>query len=88
MRTRINNVWLELALITADLLAVTQSMLLTNEVELHRAEPRTLPYRLLHIAARITRLPTQSVPPPRRALALGARAHQSIHTTATDPLPA
>ena len=30
-------------------------MLLTDQIELHRAEPKTLRYRLLHIAARITR---------------------------------
>ena len=30
-------------------------MLLTDQAELHRAEPKTLRYRLLHIAARITR---------------------------------
>ena len=30
-------------------------MLLTDEPELHRAEPKTLLHRLLHIAARITR---------------------------------
>jgi len=29
-------------------------MLLTDEPELHRAEPKTLRYRLLHTAARIT----------------------------------
>jgi len=29
-------------------------MLLTTEPDLHRAEPKTLPYRLLHAAARIT----------------------------------
>ncbi len=51
----INAVWVELALIAADLLALAQSMLLTSEPELHRAEPKTLRYRLLHIAARITR---------------------------------
>jgi len=53
--TAINNVWVELALIAADLLALAQSMLLASEVELHRAEPKTLRYRLRHIAARITR---------------------------------
>jgi len=46
----INDVWTELAL-----LAFTQSMLLISEPELHRAEPKTLRYRLLHVAARITR---------------------------------
>jgi hypothetical protein len=30
-------------------------MLLVDEPELHRAEPKTLHYRLLHTAARITR---------------------------------
>jgi hypothetical protein len=42
-------------LIAADLLALAQSMLLTDHSELHRAEPKTLRYRLLHTAARITR---------------------------------
>lgn len=51
----INAVWLELALIAADLLALSQTMLLTDQPELVRAEPKTLRYRLLHIAARITR---------------------------------
>jgi len=51
----INEVWVELALIAADLLAFAQSMLLASEPELHRAEPKTLRYRLLHVAARITR---------------------------------
>ena len=51
----VNEVWIELALIAADLLALTQSMLLTDQPELHRAEPKTLRYRLLHVAARITR---------------------------------
>ena len=30
-------------------------MLLTDDPDLHRAEPKTLRYRLLHTAARITR---------------------------------
>ena len=51
----INTVWVELALIAADLLALAQTMLLTDEVDLARAEPKALRYRLLHIAARITR---------------------------------
>lgn len=46
---------MELALIAADLLALAQPMLLANEPELHRAETKTLRYRLLRIAARITR---------------------------------
>ena len=51
----INAVWVELSLIAADLLALAQTMLLTDEPDLHRAEPKTLRYRLLHTAARITR---------------------------------
>ena len=51
----INQVWVELALIATDLLTLAQSMLLTDQPELHRAEPKTLRYRLLHTAARITR---------------------------------
>ena len=35
-----NKVWLELALIAADLLALAQSMLLTDQAGLHRAEPK------------------------------------------------
>ena len=51
----INKVWIELALIAADLLALTQSMLLTDHSDLAKAEPKTLRYRLLHMAARITK---------------------------------
>jgi len=48
-------VWVELALIAADQLALAQTMLLTDDPDLAKAEPKTLRYRLLHIAARITR---------------------------------
>ena len=49
----INAVWLELALTAIDLLAWTQSMLVDGE--LAKAEPKALRYRLLHVAARLTR---------------------------------
>jgi hypothetical protein len=49
----INSVWLELALTAADLIAWAQTILLHGE--LARCEPKTLRYRLLHVAARITR---------------------------------
>lgn len=49
----INAAWLELALTAIDLLAWTQALLLDGE--LAKAEPKTLRYRLLHTAARITR---------------------------------
>jgi hypothetical protein len=51
----VNAVWLELALTAADLLAWTQTILLQHAPELAKAEWKTIRYRLLHTAARITR---------------------------------
>jgi Transposase DDE domain group 1 len=51
----INQVWLELALTAADLLAWTQTILLVDAPDLARAEWKSIRYRLLHTAARITR---------------------------------
>jgi hypothetical protein len=51
----INQVWLELALTAADLLAWTQTILLAGEPELAKAEWKMIRYRLLHTAARIAR---------------------------------
>jgi hypothetical protein len=48
-----NKLWLELALTAADLLTWTQALCLDGE--LARCEPATLRYRLLHVAARLTR---------------------------------
>jgi Transposase DDE domain group 1 len=50
----INTAWLTAVMIAADLIAWTQTILLHDTV-LARAEPKTLRYRLLHVAARITR---------------------------------
>ncbi len=49
----INQTWLQLALTGIDLLAWTQALLLDGD--LATAEPKKLRYRLLHVAARITR---------------------------------
>lgn len=49
----INQAWLQLALTGIDLLAWTQHLLLDGE--LAHAEPKKLRYRLLHVAARLTR---------------------------------
>lgn len=46
-----NKVWLELVLLAHDLIAWTQTLLLTGELKL--AEPKRLRYRLLHLAARL-----------------------------------
>jgi hypothetical protein len=51
----INAAWLELALTAADLLAWTQTILLTAEPALAKAEWKTIRYRLLHTAARVAR---------------------------------
>ena len=54
----INAVWLELTLTATDLLAWTQTILLTGDPDhpqLAKAEWKTIRYRLLHTAARITR---------------------------------
>lgn len=48
-----NKVWLELALTAADLLTWTQALCLDGQ--LARCEPSALRYRLLHVAARLTR---------------------------------
>ena len=48
-----NQVWLELVLCAADLIAWTQALLLDGA--LATAEPKTLRYRILHVAGRLTR---------------------------------
>ena len=50
-RWRRNTVWLELVLAAQDLLCWTQALLLDGHLAV--AEPKTLRYRLLHVAARI-----------------------------------
>jgi hypothetical protein len=54
----INQAWLELALTGIDLLAWTQMLLLDGD--LAAAEPKKLRYRLLHVAARLTRSARQT----------------------------
>jgi hypothetical protein len=51
----INQAWLLCALTAIDLLAWTQTTLLHDHPTLAVAEPKTLRYRLLHVAARLTR---------------------------------
>ncbi|MGI5133186.1 IS1380 family transposase [Pseudonocardia sp. CA-107938] len=49
----INSAWLHVVMLAVDLLAWTQHLALDGH--LAKAEPKTLRYRLLHVAARITR---------------------------------
>jgi hypothetical protein len=51
----INAAWLTCALTAIDLLAWTQTILLHDHPALAKAEPKTLRYRLLHVAARLVR---------------------------------
>ena len=48
-----NQVWLELVLAAQDLLCWAQALLLDGDLKV--AEPKTLRYRLLHVAARVVR---------------------------------
>ena len=73
-----NEAWLELVLCALDLIAWTERILLHDTI-LATAEPKTLRYRLLHLAGRIThhgRRATLRIPrswPWRDVLALAAR---------------
>jgi hypothetical protein len=49
----INQAWLTVVMVAVDLISWTQHLLLHGD--LAKAEPKTLRYRLLHIAARLTR---------------------------------
>jgi hypothetical protein len=49
----INQAWLTVVMLAVDLIAATQHLLLHGH--LTKAEPKTLRYRLLHVAARLTR---------------------------------
>ena len=65
-------------MLAVDLIAWTQTLLLSGE--LARAEPKTLRYRLLHVAARLTRSARDSAAHPSQ-LALGARAGRRVRPT-------
>ena len=73
----INQAWLQLALTGIDLLAWTQILLLDGD--LAAAEPKKLRYRLLHVAARITRTRPTNPTAHRRNLALGNRTRHRVH---------
>ena len=50
-----NNAWLQVVLTAVDLIAWTQAIAFTHSPELARVEIATFRYRVLHVAARITR---------------------------------
>jgi hypothetical protein len=49
----INSAWLTAVMLAVDLIAWAQTILLHDHPTLARAEPKTLRYRLLHVAARL-----------------------------------
>jgi Transposase DDE domain group 1 len=49
----INTAWLTVVMLAVDLLTWAQTLLLADHPTLARAEPKTLRYRLLHVAARL-----------------------------------
>jgi hypothetical protein len=51
----VNAAWLTVVMLAVDLLAWTQTILLHDQPHLAKAEPKTLRYRLLHVAARLAR---------------------------------
>jgi hypothetical protein len=51
----INAAWLTAVMLAVDLIAWTQTILLHDAATLAKAEPKTLRYRLLHVAARLVR---------------------------------
>jgi hypothetical protein len=51
----INAAWLTAVMLAVDLVAWAQTILLHDTPTLARAEPKTLRYRLLHVAARLVR---------------------------------
>ena len=71
-RWRRNAVWLELVLAAQDLCCWTQALLLDGALAV--AEPKTLRYRLLHVAARIVRHARRTILRLQRYLAVGGRA--------------
>ena len=65
-------------MLAIDLLAWTQTMLL-HDGDLAKAEPKKLRYRLLHVAARITRVRPPDPAAHRRTLALGVQPRHRVH---------
>jgi Transposase DDE domain group 1 len=51
----VNAAWLTAVMLAVDLLAWAQTLLLHDQPTLAKAEPKTLRYRLLHVAARLVR---------------------------------
>jgi hypothetical protein len=70
----VNQAWLELALTAIDLPAWTQTMLLDGELAF--AEPKTLRYRLLHVAAWI--MPTELMTPAPSTRLVQRAEHRTI----------
>ena len=82
----VNAAWLQLALTAADLIAWAQTTLLDGDLAV--CEPKALRYRLLHVAARLTRGQRRLRLRIARALALARRAHRRVRTARRPPAAA
>jgi hypothetical protein len=72
----INQAWLSVVMLAIDLIAWTQHLLLHGH--LAKAEPKTLRYRLLHVAARLTRGQRRLWATDPTHLALGPRPRRRV----------
>jgi hypothetical protein len=80
---RRNAVWLELVLTAQDLTGWAQALLLDGELAV--AEPKTLRYRLLHVARPDHPPRSPDRPSPATQLAVGGRAGTGVHPAASPP---
>ena len=78
----INQAWLAVVMLGVDMIAWTQHLLLP--AHLAKAEPKALRYRLLHVAARLTRGQRRCWLRIQRDLALGQRPRRGL-CPARDP---
>ena len=81
----INQAWLNVVMLAVDLIAWTQHLLLHGH--LAKAEPKTLRYRLLHVAARLTRGQRPFPPAKHDPDTTSGGSHRQNSTPATSPCP-
>jgi hypothetical protein len=87
-RFAINQAWLSCVLTAIDLLAWAQTILLHDEPALAKAEPKTLRYRLLHVAARLVHGGRQLRLKLDRTWRWAPALARAFHRLQTLPIPA
>ena len=76
-----NAAWLEVVLTAVDLVAWTKPICFADVPALARCEIAAFRYRVLHVAARITRAARRAPPPHRQDLALGSPHRRRLPPT-------